>query len=186
MDQVAAAAELSKGTLYLYFPSKDELFMGLACEVIDGAIAELMPLMADQDLLGLTLFRQMAEGYVKVALSHPNTIRNGLIWFASGDMVDTDTEGFKGYRARTEKVQGLLMAAILRGQRDGSIRSGLDPMTTIAQVWPSLMSSVVLRVNIDELERRLDKTVDRDELIPGLIDLFVRGLAASPSSEESK
>ena len=31
MDGVAEEAELSKGTLYLYFKSKEELFLGIAC-----------------------------------------------------------------------------------------------------------------------------------------------------------
>jgi AcrR family transcriptional regulator len=37
MDRVAAAAGVAKGTLYLYFPSKDALYLGVLSDGLDGA-----------------------------------------------------------------------------------------------------------------------------------------------------
>jgi len=188
MDQVAAAANLSKGTLYLYFRSKDELFMGLACEVLDASRERLERIAEDTALSGLECFREVACAYAEVALSRPNTMRNALIWFASGDMVDTETEGFRAYRAKVEGIRSIMMSVLVRGQKDGSIRPELDPSLTMAHVWPSLMSSVVMCLNSDELERRMQSSIDRQQLVPGLIDLLVRGIAANPyaTSETSE
>lgn len=41
MDDVARRAGVSKGTLYLYFPSKDELFKSLVREAIGGTLAQV-------------------------------------------------------------------------------------------------------------------------------------------------
>src|SRR6266478_1135644 len=37
MDRVAAAANVAKGTLYLYFPSKDALYLGILSDGLDSA-----------------------------------------------------------------------------------------------------------------------------------------------------
>ena len=37
MDRVAASAEVAKGTLYLYFPSKDALYLGVLSDGLDTA-----------------------------------------------------------------------------------------------------------------------------------------------------
>src|SRR6202166_666647 len=37
MDRVAAEAGVAKGTLYLYFPSKDALYLGVLSDGLDGA-----------------------------------------------------------------------------------------------------------------------------------------------------
>lgn len=184
MGQVAAEARLSKGTLYLYFHSKDELFMGLAAEVLDAAREVMAPIAEDEGRSGLVAFRDMASEYTKVALSKPHTIRNALIWFASGDLVDTETEGFRTYRQKIGATQSLIFAVLSRGQADGSVREDLDLGTTLAQIWPSLISAVVMRFNIDEVERRLEQQVDRDLLVPGLIEILTRGIARCPDSVE--
>jgi len=180
MDQVAGAAEVSKGTLYLYFRSKDELFMALASEIHDEVIEVLSPIAADKSRTGLASFRLMARAYARVALTHPNTIRNTLIWVASGDAVDTDTDGFREYRKCINGIHSLMLSVLKRGQSDGSIRPDLDLVTTLARIWPSIVTSVVATLNLDELKRRIDKPVDGDLLTPGLIDLLARGIAAEP------
>src|SRR5712671_762371 len=37
MDRVAKAANVAKGTLYLYFPSKDALYLGILSDGLDSA-----------------------------------------------------------------------------------------------------------------------------------------------------
>ena len=126
MDQVAAAAEVSKGTLYLYFRSKDELFMGLASEVAEATHEAIAGIAADESLSGLDCFRSMARAAARVALAHPNTVRSMVIWMASGDACDIESDGFKDYRAKVESVHKLMIGGLMRGQADGSIRKDLD------------------------------------------------------------
>jgi len=41
LDDIAAAAKLGKGTIYIYFKSKDDLYVGLILDGIEGLLAEL-------------------------------------------------------------------------------------------------------------------------------------------------
>src|SRR6476661_28760 len=41
MDDVARHAGVTKGTIYLYFPSKEELFKSLVREAIGGTLAQV-------------------------------------------------------------------------------------------------------------------------------------------------
>ncbi|MBT8494822.1 MAG: TetR/AcrR family transcriptional regulator; helix-turn-helix transcriptional regulator, partial [Deltaproteobacteria bacterium] len=181
MEQVAAAAEVSKGTLYLYFRSKDELFMALASEVAEATHAAIEDVAADGKLAGLECLRGMARAAARVALEHPNTVRNMVIWMASGDACDIESDGFKHYRERVDKVHALMLQALRDGQEDGSIRRDLDLVTTLSQIWPSMMISVVATVNLDEVKRRIQKDIDGELLTPGLTDLLIRGIAANPA-----
>jgi AcrR family transcriptional regulator len=41
LDDIAAAAKLGKGTLYIYFKSKEDLYVSMVLDGIDGLLAEL-------------------------------------------------------------------------------------------------------------------------------------------------
>ncbi|HIJ65883.1 MAG TPA: TetR/AcrR family transcriptional regulator [Candidatus Hydrogenedentes bacterium] len=55
MDEIAAEAGISKGTIYLYFPSKDELFLAMVRARLDEVLELLPQVPLDQalDLEGL-------------------------------------------------------------------------------------------------------------------------------------
>ena len=76
MDEVASTAELSKGTLYLYFHSKDELFLALGSRVLDDVIAAFEELGAVEQRTGLQRFRTLLRLWSRIALQHPHTMRN--------------------------------------------------------------------------------------------------------------
>ncbi|MCZ7683200.1 MAG: TetR/AcrR family transcriptional regulator [Sandaracinaceae bacterium] len=54
MDEVADAAAVSKGTLYLYFKSKDDLFVALTHRPLETVLARFEELVAQGGLDGLS------------------------------------------------------------------------------------------------------------------------------------
>lgn len=68
MDQIARTAGVSKGTLYVYFPSKEELFKALILEVrSDQADADLSRASAQEPLE--VFLRQTGEQFLKKFLN---------------------------------------------------------------------------------------------------------------------
>ena len=70
MDEVAERAELSKGTLYLYFNSKTELIVGIvhkAMAILDHTFSEVIT----RDLTGIEIIHQLAKEYLVFAERHP-------------------------------------------------------------------------------------------------------------------
>ena len=63
LDDVAARAGVSKGTVYLYFPSKDELFKAVIREGILPALAEGQTIVAQHSGDTASLLRQIAHAW---------------------------------------------------------------------------------------------------------------------------
>jgi TetR/AcrR family transcriptional regulator len=178
MDDVARAANTSKGSVYLHFRSKDELFMALACQVYDQVIEKFHQILSDEGALdpGETL-SALLTSFSQIALEHPSTIRNVFIWFALGDQVDTTSDAFLAYRERVQQIIGSLVATLERGRADKSFHyEGASTMRAM-QIWGALIGNLIARINASEVQRRLPETFEPDEILPGIIQLLCSGLA---------
>jgi AcrR family transcriptional regulator len=178
MDEVAAEAELSKGTLYLYFKNKDDLVLALSAEVLGSAIEALEAIFTDDSLDGLDCITRMMATYGDHAVAHQRQFRTAAVWIASGYQVDTTAPCFAKHRAQIERILELWVMALQRGLDDQSIRADVSPMETAVQLWGGLFGIIQVRINFDEIQRRVPKAVERDALIPGYIDIVRAGLRA--------
>lgn len=177
MDEVAAEAELSKGTLYLYFKNKDDLFLALSAQIISKIVVEFEAA-TERPGRGLDLLALMLRAYAEHVVGFPDHFRSVVTWLSTGYRVDTTSPSFAAHRAQVARLIAALVAVIARGREDGSIRAELDPTITAAQVWGGIFGALQLRVNSDELNRRFPQPVDFEHYIPGYIDLLIEGLRA--------
>ena len=69
MDDVAEAARVGKGTLYRYFPSKEDLYLGVVAEAFDLLIGELERVEAE-DLPPAVALSRMIEAIVETFARH--------------------------------------------------------------------------------------------------------------------
>lgn len=183
MDEVAAEAELSKGTLYLYFKSKDELFIALSGRIL-GQLVERFEAIARSSGTGIEHLQQMMFDYTSFALAHPKHFRTALTWMANAQPVDTSTPAFVRHRQLIARVVGCFVGAIERGQADGTVRRDVDPVETAGQIWGGLLGTILIRVNGDEMMRRFPHPVDLDQFTPGYVRLITSGLR--PTDDRSK
>ncbi len=129
MDQVAEEAELSKGTLYLYFQSKDELYMGIfnrAQKLLLGmfldAISKGKNGMEQVFNIGFAHYKYMSEyeDYFNASMHFQNVSLN--LEPENQLMAECQMIGFQTLNA--------VKTAVTNGVKDGSIRKELDPMVT--------------------------------------------------------
>jgi len=147
MDDIAAAAELSKGTIYYYFKSKDEIFARLLARESEKMIAEIRsripePLAFREALEQIVDFfleyTEANRGFLKMALpsmgrfirfGDPEIVRRATKSFASFETFVRDTMRIKirreGLPFKAEDLQAFLKAlqfgigiAILDGRPD--------------------------------------------------------------------
>ena len=71
MDEVAEEAELSKGTLYLYFRSKEELFLGIAYRALT-LLKEMFETAVAAAPTGLEKVRAIGEAHYHYSHQYPN------------------------------------------------------------------------------------------------------------------
>jgi AcrR family transcriptional regulator len=176
MEDIAAQAELSKGTLYLYFKSKDDLFLALSAGKMCQVVERFREVTASGDP-GLEQLRRMMQAYGDAVLQDRDMFRIAILWLNTPTQIDMDTESGQQHRGQVKDVIGLWVAAIQRGVEDGSIRPEVDPMQIACQIWAGMIGTLFIRVNSDELTRRAQmQAIDFDRLIPGFIEMACDGL----------
>jgi AcrR family transcriptional regulator len=181
MDAVADAAELSKGTLYLYFENKDALCAAVATRLIDTLLPSVQSAVAEA-ASGLEAVRALLLAYYDFTQEQPHHFRFALAWLSAGERMDDSTESFQTYRGRVGEMLGLVASSIQRGQADGSIREDVEVLPQAIQIWTSFLGVVLVGLNRESMQQRVPVKVDLERLVPLHVDSVLRALAHEGAS----
>ncbi len=176
MDDVAAEAELSKGTLYLYFKSKEELYLA----VNERGFQILQKLFADaitKERNGLEKVRAIGQAYFEYAQKYADYF-NAMLYYESRDI--DFSEGNSCAQAceqvGTETLK-IVAQAIQAGIRDGSIRSDVQPFKTAVVLWGQ--SSGIVQVHSLKGKHMQEKhDVNPEEIMQISLEMMSRSLQA--------
>jgi len=174
MDDIARRAELSKGTLYLYFRSKDEMCFALLLEASEALVRAMQGAVVP-DRHPLEQLRQMAITYYRFYLSQPDYFRFMFV------------VEHQPYRGRVSEelleqwaVMGRLGVQVLadilqRGQEQGLIRP-LDPWQTAVAFWSAVTGTIV--IPSQEVRWVFLGRLDLEQLVLTTIQHFWEGIAS--------
>jgi AcrR family transcriptional regulator len=125
MDEIAAEAQFTKRTVYMYFVDKEDLLFAVALEASQRLFARQQAALAEQGA-GLAKVRRAALAYYEFSRDLPDLFR--LIEEARHLKPGRkDTPGRSAFvRYRTDMF-GEYGKALRAGISDGSIRSDIDP-----------------------------------------------------------
>ena len=135
MDEVAERAEVSKGSLYLYFNNKTDLVLGI-CHKASSMMNEITSKVLTEDKSGLEMVYQIGINYLNFASEHPEFYR-AMRFLES--YKDTDQAKNSDYLSlcgqnRQESFR-VMVRAIQIGMQDGSINSSYDPEELALLLW---------------------------------------------------
>lgn len=179
MDEVAQLAELSKGALYLYFPSKDALLAAVA----ERRMASHLPRVRAAVLrarTGIDRVIAIVRAHQSRFREEPEVFRMMIEWLLQPDL-DDRSEDFAAYRARVDEAFGMLIEALQEGRRDGSIRADVDPLHQAMNLWSSSLGVFLMQHNASAMVRRLARPVDFGRL-PALHEDSLRRALAPQSA----
>ena len=175
MDDIAQAVELSKGALYLYFKSKDELYLGIVTRHQARLVAALEK-DTQRGLDGLALFRAVAETFVRHARENPDHTRMVLTYLATGQQVPSDTPVWELHRQLAERELQIVLSSLELGMRDGSMRPDVNAKEVAMHLWGGLMGMLLLEINEERMREALDDPPEPS--ISKFVDLLTRDIAA--------
>jgi AcrR family transcriptional regulator len=134
MDEVAKEAEYSKGTLYLYFKSKEDLYLAITVrgmKILEQLFKEALKSSEN----GLCKTRKMGETYFDFAHKYPNYF-NAMVYFeSSGIKIDEETTSAKTCEEQGKRTLQPVAEAVQEGIKDQSIRADLDPLQVATVLW---------------------------------------------------
>ncbi len=134
MDDVAEEAELSKGTLYLYFKNKEDLYLAIHLRG-NKILHELFQKAVAKGQSGLEKTQAIGRAYVNFYKNYPDYF-GALIYYESRIIDFGDANSVAIQCLQEGKVTlDLLIEAIETGKTDGSIRKEIDANKTALSLW---------------------------------------------------
>ncbi len=134
MDDVADKAELSKGTLYLYFKSKEELYLEIVARA-EKLLFDLFEKAVEKESNGICRVRAIGEAFMKFYVEHPN-YHSALMFDQAKEAVPSELEICETVHEEMKKnANGILVEALQSGIDDGTIRTDINPDLIALVLW---------------------------------------------------
>ncbi|GAB4569064.1 MAG: hypothetical protein Tsb0020_23040 [Haliangiales bacterium] len=175
MDDIASEAELSKGTLYLYFKNKDDLLMSLASRSIEAVVEDLEAIARAPHSAGVAL-RAVLRKQAAHLTSRPQMFRIMIGQFLDGVELDTTLPSFNCHRDLIGRIMAVVASLIKRGKQDGTMRVDIDPVQMAAQLWSGVIGAVLMHLNAERMACRMPYPIDFAHFVDGFIETICCGL----------
>ena len=147
IDDIAAEAELSKGTLYLYFKSKGELCISIVLrglKIVHSMFEEVF----NKDVRAIDKIGMLGDTYLYFHDRYKDYSEVLINYRNRREMCDDSSKSLRETIEENEKINNVLIKIIESGIEDGSIRKDVAPIRTSYAIWgalsgllPSLMLS---------------------------------------------
>ncbi len=181
MDEVADKAELSKGTLYLYFKNKEDLYHAIHYRGLNILKNMFLTAVGEHDA-GIDKVRAVGEAYLAFSRKYPNYY-GAMMYFEANNMDFSDqaTYAFKCHEASLGVLR-IVADAVEAGMNDGSVRPLMDPQLMAYLLWGQT-SGIILIVskNYDHWKSDPEHGIDPDMLLPGFFDFIDKALRTKSS-----
>lgn len=154
LEDVATAAKLGKGTLYVYFSSKETLYLTLVREGFAAMVQQARLDAGSSESSSWDRLRSVINGLIRFGTTYPDLYR--VMRSGMPELSPEDPHLQSNRRALTELVVSILTDGIRRGEFDdphpgitaqfvlGVVRSAL--LYPTADMTPKLLEDHVMRV----------------------------------------
>ena len=174
MDDVAERAELSKGTLYLYFKSKEDLYLAIVLRGI-AMLQRMLVEASDSKAKGVEKIEAIGRAYFDFCKTHPDYF-NAMLYFESCG-ADACEESSYGVECMSQSAEtfAICATAIQAGIEDGTIRAGLDPLKTALTLY-GLSTGLLQVVSLKGRMIQENHNVNPDDLVETFFELINRSI----------
>jgi AcrR family transcriptional regulator len=173
LDDIAARAGVTKGTLYLYFQSKDDLFKAVVRETLIPNL-ERFEALAVKAKSPLALLEELMLAWANLISESPVGAIPKLVIAEAGNFPDLAHFYFEEVVGRGLR---LITGILRRGMECGEMRPELDLDHAAFCVVAPMLFSALWKHSLEPFDPR--GRMDRKVLAKVHVDLLRRGLSAS-------
>lgn len=176
MEDIALKAGVTKGTIYLYFPSKEEVFKSLAREHLGHSLMMAAQQAAAFDGSALEFLKVFYARFIEVVLVSDIVVLPKIIIGESGNF----PELARFWRTEViEKAAALMGGVLSKAMARGEIRP-LPVEHVVRLTLAPVLMSLVWRTTFEKTD---DKPFNYDSFLATHCDVFFQGL--KPQGQQS-
>jgi len=191
MDEIAEEAELSKGTLYLYFENKTELYIAITqrgSDLLNSKFAKVFSEAHDQK--GLELIRKMGEAYLNFVEENPNYFTAFRYYESLSDLEALEESTYvEQCNQNRREALNFMVRALQIGMQDGSVDERYEPKELATIIFASTRGLTAMahasgRGHHAKLLEEIE--VEMSTIFENFLNLLLKGMASETELNDSK
>jgi len=175
MDEIAEKAELSKGTLYLYIKSKEELLFAINLRAIKILLTMFKETISQKKSTIENLI-EIGRAYIRFSQKYEHYFKT-LLHFEGSENLNLSHDLYAQMCQQGEDPMSFLTEMLRKGADDGTVRSDIAPGVLAHCLW-SQTTGILKLTKIKDFHIDL-KTHSEDEIINAHLDIIYHGILKS-------
>lgn len=187
MDEIAEEAELSKGTLYLYFKNKNELYLAITergSNILNARFAKVFA--GAHDHTGIELVRLIGETYLNFVRENPNYFKAFMYYESLSDVEELQQSEF-AQTCEENRREGMnfIIRALQIGMQDGTIDDSYDPKELAIVIWSSTRGITTVS-HMKEIGHHFEMLDEMEIPMDSLFENFLKLVGTGIATEEAR
>jgi TetR/AcrR family transcriptional regulator len=163
MDEIAERAELSKGTLYLYYKSKEDLYLAVMIQGMEVLHAMFEKSVEDHPN-PIQAIQRLGDTYYQYFHEHRDYFRMMHFFQTPQLHRQVSEEMMHSCSLQNQKIWQLVVEIIERGMREGLFRTDLSASEMAIILW-SASNAIILRMDYEQNEWTKMMNISLDEIL---------------------
>ncbi len=172
MDEIARTAELAKGTLYLYFSSKEEIAFSLLLRATEDLLRTLEAVL-DSGVQPIEQIQRLALAYYRFFISQPEAFRYMFVIPHNSYSGRVAEELVMQWGNTGKAALGILSALLEQGKMAGDF-DFQDAWSAAIGLWSALTG--VIAIPSQEVRRPFLGEPDLERIVMDTVCIVLRGL----------
>jgi AcrR family transcriptional regulator len=174
MDDIARESELAKGTLYLYFKSKEEIQFEVSLIGANLLTSRMKSVIQDK-LSGLENLLRIGWEFIRFSVEEKDFF-NLFLFFQNLDLstLGLPQESVENYFLKYSPFK-LIIDLVGRGMKDGSLRNDLDVTDVATTLWSNILGLLIVQKHKYEIYEIF--RVDREKILQTNFEILMRGVS---------
>lgn len=172
VEEIATRTELSKGAIYLHFPSKEEIYITLMLEGSE-ILYEMLRESVDADLPADTLLRRLGQAYLRFYREYTGYFRMLFLYYSSLEIHQKLTPNLCERCEASAKQSLMLVTSVVQKGIEQGIFRPCNPWEAAIMLWTCQNGIILLGERGDDQALQLQTSVEK------IHDLFVESMIAS-------
>lgn len=170
LDLVAKKSQLAKGTLYLYFKSKEEILATLTLKARQSLMAEFLKIY-NEEIDPIEKLRKIINANFEFFKKQPLYFDLVSLYEANHSLNEEE-----GLYKSSEEISLLVFNIISDARESGLIREDITPMTATMNLWASTVGTLqLIKVRGPLIDEKFG--IKNEVLFNSFMEIFIQGIS---------